>query len=164
MEYSKLDTNAMKSWFISRGIATIIVTAVLFIIQWFFTKKIPVNFFINHSFGIKIFIGIIGLILLLNFILYPFIEYKQWRYVITKDKIEFSEGIYYIKTTIIPIIRVQHIRINQGPVNRMLNLANVDIFTAGGSHTIPNLNIEKANEIGKYLKEKIKEKVDKNDK
>lgn len=164
MEYSKLDKNAMKSWLISRGIATIIVTAVLLIIQWFFTEKISVNFFMNHSFGIKTFIGIIGLLLLLNFILYPFIEYKQWRYVITKDKIEFSEGIYYIKTTIIPIIRVQHIRINQGPVNRMLNLANVDIFTAGGSHTIPNLNIEKANEIGEYLKEKIKEKVDKNDK
>ncbi len=163
MNYNKLDKNAKKSWVISRGIAAVIITAILLGVKWFFTDKIHVKFFINGSFYINAIIGIIILLSVVDFILYPFIEYAQWKYIITKDKVEFSEGIYYIKTTTIPIVRVQHIKINQGPINKMLNLADVHIYTAGGEHKIPNLSIEKANEISEYLKEKIKEKVDKDD-
>lgn len=163
MQYNKLDKDAKKSWRIARFIGMIIVTLVLLVIKYFFTYKIQVKFFVNWSLGINIVVGIIIFLSLLDTFLYPSIEYAQWKYIITKDKIEFSEGIYYVKTTIIPIVRVQHIKINQGPINKIFKLANINIFTAGGSHTIPNLSIEKANEISEYLKEKVKEKVNKND-
>ncbi|WMJ79351.1 PH domain-containing protein [Clostridium sp. MB40-C1] len=163
MQKNKLNQNAKKSWLLARAIATSIVTAILVGIKWFFTYKIGVNFFIEKSFYINIFIILIIGLLILNTFIYPFIEYAQWKYTITKDKIEFSEGIYCVKTTIIPIIRVQHIKINQGPINKIFKLADIEIFTAGGSHKIPNLDMQKANEIGEYLKEKIKEKVEKNE-
>lgn len=160
MEYNKLNINAKKSWLLARGITTIVVAAILIFVKCFFTYKIEVEFFVKRSFYINIGIGIILLLLLLNTFIYPFFEYAQWKYVITKDKIEFSEGIYFTKTTVIPIVRVQHIKIKEGPINKLFKLADVDIHTAGGAHEIPNLDIKKAREIGEYLKEKIQEKVE----
>lgn len=162
MEYNKLNINSIKSWFISRAIATAIVSAILIGGDFFLTIKLNI-FKESLSLYTNIGIVIIIVLMLLNTIVYPSLEYKQWRYIITKDKIEFSEGIYWIKTVIIPIVRIQHIKINQGPINRRFKLSNLEIHTAGGSYTIPNIELEKAEEISDFLKDKIKEKVAEND-
>jgi membrane protein YdbS with pleckstrin-like domain len=158
MEYNKLNNNATKSWFIARAITTIIVSAILIGGKYFITIKFSA-FKGKAGFYVNIVIVVIILFLLLNAIIYPKIEYKQWRYLINEDKIEFSEGIYYINTVVIPIVRVQHIMVSQGPINKRFNLADIHIYTAGGSHKIPNIEMEKAEEISNFLKDKIKEKV-----
>lgn len=163
MEYSKLNVNSIKSWFISRAITTVIVSAILIGGSYFLTTKLE---FLSGtpSLYMNIGVSIIIFFMILNTIVYPSIEYKQWKYRITKDKIEFSEGIYWIKTVVIPIVRVQHIKISEGPINRRYNLANLQIYTAGGSYTIPNIELKTAGEISEFLKDKVKEKVEKNDK
>jgi len=163
MEYKRLSENSKKTWFIARAITTIIVSAVLIGGKCFLLSKFKFSGDTEWNLVINIVIAIIIGLLLLNTFIYPKIEYKQWRYMITKDKIEFSEGIYYITTTIVPIVRVQHIKVNQGPINRMYKLADLHIYTAGGSHRIPNIEVEKAEEISSYLKDKIREKVEQND-
>lgn len=161
MEYNKLHINSIKSWFISRAISTVIFSAILIVGDYYLTAKLH---FLKGSFstGVNIAVGVIILLMLLNTFVYPRLEYKQWRYSITKDKIEFCEGIYWVKTVVIPIVRVQHMKINQGPVNRRFNLATLHIFTTGGSFEIPNIEMEKAEEISDFLKDKIKEKVTEN--
>lgn len=163
MEYSKLHVNSIKSWFISRAITTVIVSAILIGGSYFLTTKLE---FLSGtpSLYMNIGVSIIIFFMILNTIVYPSIEYKQWKYRITKDKIEFSEGIYWIKTVVIPIVRVQHIKISEGPINRKYNLANLQIYTAGGSYTIPNIELKTAEEISEFLKDKVKEKVEANDK
>ncbi|OFI07541.1 bacterial membrane flanked domain protein [Clostridium acetireducens DSM 10703] len=164
MEYNKLNEKAKTSWMLARAVTTIIVAVILGVCKWFFTYKLKIDFFIKLGGYINvIFIIIVGL-LLLNTFIYPAIEYAQWKYRITKDKIEFSEGIYSITTTIIPIVRVQHIKIHQGPINKIFNLANLSIYTAGGNHDIPNIDMKKAEEISEFLKDKIREKVEDYDK
>ena len=158
MEYNKLNEKAKTSWMLARLITTVIISTLLGIGKWFFTYKLKLDIHISVT-----IIAIIVL-LLLNTFIYPAIEYAQWKYAITKDKIEFSEGIYSITTTIIPIVRVQHIKVNQGPINKIFNLADISIHTAGGSHKIPNLDMKKAEEIGEFLKDKIREKVESYDK
>ncbi|MGG7162468.1 PH domain-containing protein [Clostridium ihumii] len=160
MDYNKLNANSKKSWFIARLITTIIFSGVLIGGKWFLRDYFDLGWITKYSFVINLIIAIILGLLLLNTLLYPIIEYKQWKYAITDDKIDFSEGIFSIKRTVIPIIRVQHIKINQGPINRMFKLADVEIVTAGGSHRIPNIEIQKAEEICEYLKSKIKIKVE----
>ncbi|EJO5348592.1 PH domain-containing protein [Clostridium botulinum] len=162
MEYSKLNISSKKSWFIARAITTIICFIILLGIKYFLKNKLNLTIMINYDKTINIFISVIITLLLLNTFIYPIIEYKQWRYIITKDKIEFREGIYTITTTTIPTVRVQHIKINQGPINRFFKLANIEIYTAGGNHIIPNIELNKAEEISYFLKDKIKEKVDGN--
>jgi membrane protein YdbS with pleckstrin-like domain len=162
MEYNKLNINSIKSWLISRAIVTAITSVLLIGGDYFLTAKLQVlkgapSVYVNVG------IGIIISLMILNTIVYPSLEYKQWRYIITKDKVEFSEGIYWTKTVVIPIVRVQHIKINQGPINRKFNLADLQIYTAGGIHKIPNIEMEKADEISNFLKDKVKEKVTEND-
>lgn len=162
MEQNKLNVNSKKSWFIARLITTVIISTILIGGKILFLNKVlgdninKINPYINVTIVI-----IIGL-MILNTIIYPVIEYKQWYYIITKDKVEFSEGIFFKERTIIPIVRIQHIKINEGPINRLLNLANIKIHTAGGVHKIPNIDREKAEEISHYLKDKVKEKVNLN--
>lgn len=162
MEYNKLNINSIKSWFISRLISTVITSSILIGGDFLLTTKLG---FIKGtpSLYVNIAIAIIIVLMLLNTIVYPTLEYKQWRYLITKDKIEFSEGIYWISTVVIPIVRIQHIKINQGPINKRFKLANLEIYTAGGSYTIPNIELNKAEEISDFLKDKVKEKVEGND-
>lgn len=164
MEYSKLNEKSKASWMLSRAITTLIMSLALGIGKWFFTFKLEVEFFIKFGGYINAAIIIIVGLLFLNTFIYPAIEYAQWKYMINEDKIEFSEGIYSVTTTIIPMVRIQHIKINQGPINKIFNLADISIFTAGGTHKIPNIEMEKAQEISEFLKNKIREKVENYDK
>lgn len=164
MEYSKLNEKSKASWMLARAITTFIMSLVLGIGKWFFTFNLKAEFFIKFGGYINAVIVIIVGLLFLNTFIYPAIEYAQWKYMINEDKIEFSEGIYSVTTTIIPMVRIQHIKINQGPINKIFNLADISIFTAGGSHKIPNIEMEKAQEISEFLKNKIREKVENYDK
>ena len=88
-EYQKLNKNAKKSWIISRLLGALITSIILISFKLFLSKVIDnfdeINIFVTV--GIIIFITI----LLINSIIYPIFEYKQWRYTITNDKIEFTE-------------------------------------------------------------------------
>jgi len=98
---------------------------------------------------------------LIGIILYPIIEYKQWRYAITEDKVEIRHGIFFITTTVIPIIRVQHITISRGPIYRKLGLSAVKIFLASGSFEIEGLRENIANTISENLKSRVMERLNK---
>ncbi|MGE5628456.1 MAG: PH domain-containing protein [Solirubrobacterales bacterium] len=154
MELERLDEKAKKSWMISRVIALIIVTAVLITLRLIFAGIIG-----NKAIIINIVILIIIVFMGINAFIYPKLEYSQWQYSITEDSIEFIHGIFFIKHTIIPIIRIQHIKTSQGPINRKFDLSNLEIYTAGGMHEIPNLNKEKAEKISDYIKDKVHIKV-----
>lgn len=154
MELEKLDENAKKSWMISRVIALISITTILIMLRVIFAGIIG-----NKGIIINIVIIIITVLMGINAFIYPKLEYNQWKYSITEDSIEFTHGIFFIKHTIIPIIRIQHIKTSQGPINRRFQLSTLEIYTAGGTHEIPNLNKEKADKISDYIKEKVHMKV-----
>lgn len=160
MEYDNLSIKAKKSWFVARLITTVIVSIILIVGVWFSIYNMRFKYAVMFEAPINITVGIIILLLLVNTFIYPIIEYKQWRYIINKDKVDFIHGIYITKRTIVPMVRIQHIVITEGFINRFFNLANVDIHTAGGIHTIPNIELEKAKEISEYLKDKISKKVE----
>lgn len=163
MEYNRLNSKAKTSWFLGRLITTLIIATIL--IGGYFTLKevFHFGFVIRYKTPIIIVIILILILLLINTFIYPIIEYNQWKYMITEDKVDFTEGIYYTKRTIVPIIRIQHIKVEEGPINKFFKLANITLGTAGGSHVIPNIEIEKAKEISDYLKDRIKEKVEENE-
>lgn len=162
MNYEKLHKNSKKSWFISRAIVFVFIGIPILALRFLIIKDVLYSEEVALGVGFDISIGIIVLFLLLNTLVYPSFEYKQWKYAITKDKVEFSEGIFFIKTVIIPIVRIQHIQVNQGPINRWLGLASIVISTAGGIHKIPNIELAKAEEISELLKNKVKERVEEN--
>jgi membrane protein YdbS with pleckstrin-like domain len=151
--FERLSIKAKKSWFLSRAIFLIFLAGLLVTARHFLLL------FVNYHWGIDAAMAILILFQLLNTFIYPQIEYRQWKYIINSERLEFSEGIYFIKHTIVPIERIQHISIDQGPINRKLNLANIQVNTAGGMFTIPNLEKDKAEEIGQLLRSKVSENL-----
>lgn len=68
--------------------------------------------------------------------IHPALEYRQWLYKITDQYVDYTHGIFFKKRTIIPISRIQHMDIKQGPIQKHFSLSNIIIFTAGQSHEI----------------------------
>ena len=154
--YKKLNQNVTKYWTITRIITFLIISIILFVGFYFLKEE-----FENYS--TLIFIGVCGvsLYLFLSIFIYPRIEYAQWGYLIANDKIQIKHGIFFLKTSIIPIIRIQHLGVENGPLKRKFKINTIVITTASGEFRIEGLTEEEAEEITNNLKDKLVKKVKK---
>ena len=60
-----------------------------------------------------------------------------WRYAgyrIGSDGIEIRRGVLWRSVRVVPLSRVQHTDVGQGPIERSFGLATLTIFTAGTAH------------------------------
>ena len=158
MNYEKLDKNAILSWRIRRGISFIFLLIIVVV-----GLLIMNNIGLDNKYNKYMYIstGLLLLYKLIGIVIYPIIEYKQWRYAITEDKVEIRHGIFFVTTTVIPIIRVQHITISRGPIYRKLGLSSVKIFLASGSFDIEGLLENTATVISESLKSSVMERLNK---
>ncbi|MBT2689199.1 PH domain-containing protein [Bacillus sp. ISL-47] len=81
----------------------------------------------------------------------PTLRWKRWRYEVREKEIELKHGIFVIKRTLVPMIRVQHVDTRQGPILRKYRLATVIISTAATVHEIPALDVEEAEELRFFI-------------
>lgn len=77
----------------------------------------------------------------------PKLRWKRWRYEVREQEIELKRGVFIIKRTLIPMVRVQHVDTQQGPILRKYQLSTVAISTAATVHEIPALDMEEAEEL-----------------
>lgn len=95
--------------------------------------------------------SIVGLVLVAYFfviaLIVPNVRWDILSYEVRDHEIEIQTGLFIVKRTIIPIIRVQHVDLKQGPLIKKKNLANIDITTAATTHTIPLLRSKDADEL-----------------
>lgn len=94
---------------------------------------------------------IVGLVLIAYFfviaLVVPNVRWDILSYEVRDHEIEIQTGLFIVKRTIIPIIRVQHVDVKQGPLIKKKSLANIDITTAATTHTIPLLHSKDADEL-----------------
>lgn len=86
----------------------------------------------------------------------PTLRWKKWRYEVRETEIEIQSGILVVKRTLIPMVRVQHVDTQQGPLLRKYDLATVVISTAATSHEIPALKLSEADELRYYISRQAK--------
>ena len=77
----------------------------------------------------------------------PDLLLQRWLYEIKEDEIHLQRGILFHERTVIPMIRVQHVDTKQGPLLRAYKLTSVTFSTAAGSHEIPALSNEAAEQV-----------------
>ena len=99
-----------------------------------------------------VWISVVAIILFLltayiDIFLVPHLRWRHWRYEVREQEIEIQRGIFIIKSTLVPMVRVQHVDTEQGPLLRKYNLATVTISTAATVHGIPALDVEEAEEM-----------------
>ena len=79
--------------------------------------------------------------------LFPKLRWRRWRYEVFEQEIYIQHGILIVSRTIVPMIRVQHVDTQQGPILKKFRLASVTISTAATTHEIPALLEEDASEL-----------------
>ncbi|RUO20812.1 hypothetical protein CWE08_06845 [Aliidiomarina iranensis] len=83
-------------------------------------------------------------------------------YALETDVVRFRLGALWHRETAVTHNRLQHLEIERGPVERMLGLSRLKLFTAGGMGsdlTIPGLAPEVAEDIRNNLIAKIRDEV-----
>lgn len=126
------------------------ITAAIYIgILWFLIIMIAVfSYLFDWTYWIVIVAIILNAVFSYLFIfLFPKLRYRRWRYEIFEQEIYIQRGIFIMKRTIIPMIRVQHVDTEQGPIMRGFHVASVSISTAATTHIIPGLSEEDASEL-----------------
>lgn len=84
-------------------------------------------------------------------ILFPKVRWMRWRYEVREAEIELQHGLFIVKRTLIPMIRVQHVDTTQGPLLRKYNLAVLTISTAATVHAIPAIAVEEADALRQQI-------------
>lgn len=95
------------------------------------------------------FIGLIIVVIvgIVSIWIFPNIRWNIWRYDVREHEIEIQNGLFIVKRTLIPMVRVQHVDTSQGPVLKKYNLSNISISTAATTHIIPMLVTEEADRL-----------------
>lgn len=82
-----------------------------------------------------------ALFVLFLLIWYPRARYRAWRWRLTDIAIELRYGVLVHRHEAVPYFRVQQIDISQGPLDRLLGLATLQVTTASstGSAGLPGI-------------------------
>jgi hypothetical protein len=65
--------------------------------------------------------------------IWPGISVQRQGYVVRDKDILFRKGVIWQSVTAIPFNRIQHVETSSTPIDRKLDLATLQLFTAGGS-------------------------------
>ncbi len=84
-------------------------------------------------------------------VILPAMRWKRWRYEVREQEIELQRGVFIVRRTLIPMIRVQHVDTEQGPLLRKYGLGAIKVSTAATVHDIPAVEIEEAEEMRKVI-------------
>lgn len=86
----------------------------------------------------------------------PYLKLKSVRYEMHALHLEIMTGIFLKKRTLIPIERIQHVAVKEGPLTRIYAIQIIEVFTAGTVHEIPLLIKNEAEELRIQLLEQLK--------
>jgi len=117
-------------------------------------------------------IEVIGLISTIGYWIYSWFTVrldfdKRW-YVVTDRSLRVREGIVTVREATVTFANIQNISVSQGPVQRLLGIADLRVDTAGGGgiahdqkgmhnlHTTFFRGVDNANEIRELMQQRLK--------
>jgi len=77
----------------------------------------------------------------------PKVRYRHFGYQVDERELDIMQGVFVIRRTLIPLVRVQHVDTVQGPIAKQFGLSSVTVSTAAGGHLIPGLSDQAADEL-----------------
>jgi membrane protein YdbS with pleckstrin-like domain len=85
--------------------------------------------------------------LLLGVTVVPMVRWRRWRWDVDPDALVIRHGTFTVRQTVVPMVRVQHVDTTSHLLEQAFDLATVEVHTAAGSHKIPLLTDQQANEL-----------------
>ena len=79
------------------------------------------------------------------------IERRVAAYLLREHDVSFRNGVINRQVATIPLARVQHVSVNQGPIERAQSLATLAVNSAGPDLAIPGLIPEQAEQLKQFI-------------
>lgn len=78
--------------------------------------------------------ALLGLVLLFGFLLQLWLPFQltRTRFLLRRQDFLLESGVWWHQAVMIPLTRVQHVTVSQGPLQKQFSLATLKVFTAGG--------------------------------
>lgn len=89
---------------------------------------------------------------------FPSRRVARWGYAMGNDQLRVARGWLVRTDTIVPFVRVQHIDVGQGPVERWFGLSHLVVHTSGTHNsmvTLPGLTADHAAEMRETIRHQI---------
>jgi membrane protein YdbS with pleckstrin-like domain len=90
---------------------------------------------------------ILGIVLVLRALIWPPLSYRAWRFSLREHDVWMRYGVLWRTRRSVPRVRIQHVDVESGPLERLFGLANLVVYTAGTGDAdarIPGLRIRSA--------------------
>jgi uncharacterized protein len=150
VQFEKLDPAYKK--------VNIYITAIIFAIILMAYLIVGIFVGVLFQFPWLLLFGAVWSILTGLFILLAVKGYDYEGFAVREKDILYQSGIFFRSTLIIPFNRVQHCEIEHGPIDRIFGLAELSLFTAGGSSSdlsIPGLAQDKASALKYFITNRV---------
>lgn len=106
-----------------------------------------------------LFIIPVALLAAWSVLILPGRRYAHWGYALADDRLRVERGYLFYSDTVVPLGRIQHIDVDQGPIMRRYDLATLTVHTAGNhgaSVSLPGLRHDDAVVMRDAIREYIK--------
>lgn len=146
LSYHALEDRYKSVLYLSTALFSLL--AVAFLAVPYFIKSLNVAHWVVYV--IAVFIIIRAIVVFCKI----FFGFKYKQYALREKDIIYQTGWLWRSSTIIPFNRVQHVSVDQGPIERKFKLSKIKIFTAGGSSSdlsIPGLDPLTANKLKDFI-------------
>lgn len=87
-------------------------------------------------------------------------RFRAWGYQMDQEELQFRHGVWTRVHTVVPLERVQHIDISQGPLERGFGVCRLLVHTAGTMHSrvvLPGLARETAERMRDEIRARIRQ-------
>jgi hypothetical protein len=91
--------------------------------------------------------------------IFPARVYRRLRYRLTDRLLQVLRGWLFHTDTVVPLVRVQHLDVVRGPLDKMFGTASLVVHTAGTHNsivTVPGLAPDRAAEMRDLIREHVR--------
>ena len=106
-----------------------------------------------------VIMGLVALVALALIIRLPNRRWHARGYAMSADRLRVVRGLLWHSDTTVPFGRVQHIDVDQGPIERAFGVATLTLYTAGNHNSsvhLPGLEHGLAKDMREAIRERIK--------
>lgn len=98
---------------------------------------------------------LIIVIFLISVLICPIIKYFTWSYFIFSDFIEIRYGLLFKRYICIKRENIKYINVCENPIDMILRIKSINIYTAGGKVSIPAINKEQVESFNYIVQERV---------
>jgi membrane protein YdbS with pleckstrin-like domain len=122
------------------------------VIAFYFANETPLQ-------SILFYVAVAGLFIGMAYAIATLLAIRFHGFAIREHDVLYRCGLFFRKRVVVPIARIQHVEVGSGPLERLLGLARLQVFTAGTAGSdlrIRGIDEETADSLRRYLLKRTK--------